>query len=102
MLHPEAAMERDSSDEDEMVMKGPAWESILGYGTDGLQKLLSPGRAFHKKKFELSIEPLVFLGCPMHVREDGTWRKKRRPKAGSEEDEDQIKSKESGSQLSLF
>lgn len=67
---------------------GPVWDQLLGYSADGLQKLLSPGRAFHKKKFELAIEPLVFLGCPMHIREDGMWRKKKTKKKKPQESVD--------------
>ena len=56
------------------------WERVLGYSTDGLQKLLCPPRTFHKKRFEICLDGLVFLGCPMFVREDGLWRKDKRQK----------------------
>lgn len=61
----------------------PEWEKLFGYPTEGLEKLLSPADKFSKKKFEVSIEELVFLGYPVFAREDGTW--KRRKRMGQEE-----------------
>jgi hypothetical protein len=58
----------------------PAWDSIFGFGTDGLGKLLAPGKPFNKRRFEFGIDQLVFLGAPRFVREDGLWKKKRRAK----------------------
>ena len=57
---------------------GPDWERILGFSAEGLSKLLSPGRAYNKRRFELCLDQLVFLGAPRFVREDGLWKKKRR------------------------
>lgn len=66
----------------------PSWEPLLGLGEDGLVSLLAPGRAWHKRKFELGINDMVFLGRPVYAREDGFWRrpKPRKPKH-SEDDE---------------
>jgi hypothetical protein len=58
----------------------PEWEHVLGFNSGALSKLLSPGRAFNKRRFELGINQLVFLGAPRFVRDDGLWKKKRRPK----------------------
>lgn len=57
--------------------KHAAWDRVLGYSAEGLEKLLSPSRDLKKKRFEVMIERLVFLGYPIFVREDGNWRKKR-------------------------
>lgn len=43
-----------------------------------MEKVLSPARSCHKKKFELGLEPLTYLSCPIFIREDGHWRKKKR------------------------
>lgn len=66
----------------------PAWENILGFGTDGLGKLLAPARNFNKRRFEFGIDQLVFLGTPRFVREDGLWKKKRRTKRHEQVDQD--------------
>lgn len=50
---------------------------MLGFPTDALENLLSPGRSYHKKRFELGLEPLTYLGYPVYIREDGYWRKRR-------------------------
>ncbi|KAI9871257.1 MAG: Nitrogen permease regulator 3, partial [Pleopsidium flavum] len=57
--------------------KKPAWETVLGFGTDGLGTLLSPVRTFHKRRFEMTLDQMVFLGWPVFIREDGGWRKRR-------------------------
>ncbi|CBF87783.1 nitrogen permease regulator 3 family protein [Aspergillus nidulans FGSC A4] len=56
------------------------WESILGLPVDVWEKLLSPSRSWHKRRFELGINDLAFVGWPVFVREDGNWRKQRRKK----------------------
>ncbi|KAF2088902.1 hypothetical protein K490DRAFT_72584 [Saccharata proteae CBS 121410] len=66
-----SAVDRDQDGEIE-------WERLLGFKTESLEKMLCPGRAFHKKKFEVGLEGLAFLGCPMFVREDGAWRKRKK------------------------
>lgn len=63
------------------------WETVLGFKTDALEKMLSPGKEFNKRRFELGVESIVFVGAPMFVREDGLWKKlKRRKKKPSDKD----------------
>ncbi|TVY83383.1 Nitrogen permease regulator, partial [Lachnellula suecica] len=57
------------------------WEHVFEFPTTDLESILTPSRAFHKKKFELSLDPLHFVTYPMHIREDGTWKKKKTKKA---------------------
>ncbi|KAG0649957.1 Nitrogen permease regulator 3 [Hyphodiscus hymeniophilus] len=57
------------------------WEHLAEFSTKDLESILTPSRAFHKKRFELSLDPLHFVTYPIHVREDGLWRKKK-PKKG--------------------
>lgn len=68
----------------------PSWEPLLGLGGDGLVGLLAPGRAWHKRKFELGINDLTFLGRPVYAREDGYWRKVRSRRSQKLESEDPI------------
>lgn len=57
------------------------WEHLLGLHTSALEKLLMPTeRSWHKRRFEVGFNELVFVGRPVFIREDGTWRKKRRKK----------------------
>ncbi|KAI9884378.1 MAG: hypothetical protein M1823_003832 [Watsoniomyces obsoletus] len=71
--------ERDSSDEDETSKKYSSndapWETIFGFRTDALEKILSPSPSYHKKRFELGLEPLTYLGCP-RFRYDHGWKKR--------------------------
>lgn len=53
------------------------WEKLLGYPVEGLKMMLSPPSSMHKKRFEVMLDDLVFLGYPIFVREDGTWKKKK-------------------------
>ena len=62
---------------------GPAqvgWDTILDYHSSALSKLLCPGRSAKKKRFEVGVGDLTFLGYPTFVRDDGGWRKKRPPR----------------------
>ena len=59
------------------------WERVLGFPADELGKMLSPTRAFNKKRFEVGIDDIVFLGAPMFVREDGSWKTLKRKKTSS-------------------
>ena len=74
--------EDDSSDNDKRArpLGAAAWETVFGFSTAGLEKVLSPARSYQKKKFELGLEPLTYLGCPIYIREDGSWRKRREKK----------------------
>lgn len=58
----------------------PPWESLLGVPGSVWEKLLSPSRSWHKRRFEIGINDLALIGWPVFVREDGTWRKQRRKK----------------------
>lgn len=78
-------IENNEKYREQRQQKGPAWNDVLGFGTDGLGTLLCPLRTFHKRRFEMTLDQLVFLGWPVFVREDGAWRKRRekRRKKGS-------------------
>jgi nitrogen permease regulator 3-like protein len=72
---------QDHSRHDSLKQKGPPeWESLFGFSVDGLSKLLSPNRAFNKRRFEVAIDGFVYLGSPRFVRDDGFWKKPKKPK----------------------
>ena len=58
----------------------PPWEPLLGLGEEGLVSLLAPGRAWHKRKFEMGINDLVFVGRPVYSRASGFWHRRRQNK----------------------
>ncbi|RPA99314.1 UPF0171-domain-containing protein [Choiromyces venosus 120613-1] len=51
---------------------------VLGFKEEFLAGLLAPKERMCKTKFELLIDDMVFLGYPLHVRPDGTWRKQKK------------------------
>lgn len=53
------------------------WEHLFNFPTTDLESILTPSRAYHKRKFELSLDPLYFVSYPMHIRPDGLWKKRR-------------------------
>ncbi|XMA11076.1 hypothetical protein WAI453_003867 [Rhynchosporium graminicola] len=57
------------------------WEHLFDFHTTDLESILTPSKAYHKKRFELSLDPLYFVSCPMHVRPDGSWNKKKERKS---------------------
>jgi hypothetical protein len=56
------------------------WETVFDFPTTDLESILTPSKAYHKKRFELSIDSLIFVSHPIHIREDGTWDKKKAKK----------------------
>ncbi|KAF2120415.1 nitrogen permease regulator of amino acid transport activity 3-domain-containing protein [Lophiotrema nucula] len=56
------------------------WHTVLGFQVDALEKMLCPSKAFNKRRFELGVEGIVFVGAPRFVRDDGYWKKPRRRK----------------------
>ncbi|CAG8973515.1 hypothetical protein HYALB_00002840 [Hymenoscyphus albidus] len=60
------------------------WDHLWEFHTSDLESILTPVRAFHKKKFELSLDPVQFITYPMHIRENGTWKKKKPKKSRKE------------------
>lgn len=60
------------------------WERLLGLDANALERLLMPSdRSWHKRRFEVGFNELAFVGWPVFIREDGSWRKKRRKGKGS-------------------
>jgi hypothetical protein len=53
------------------------WEHLGEFSTTDMESILTQPRAYHKKRFELSLDPLDFVSYPMHIREDGLWKKKK-------------------------
>ncbi|KAF2223147.1 nitrogen permease regulator of amino acid transport activity 3-domain-containing protein [Elsinoe ampelina] len=73
------------------------WEDVLGYSVEGLEKLLSPGRETRKKRFEVGVGEVVFLGYPVFVREDGGWRKRKgRRRGGGEGEREKSRDRDKG------
>lgn len=54
------------------------WESVTGFPAGDLATLMSPGRPYHRTLFQVSLDPLHYISCPVHVPENGIWKKKRR------------------------
>jgi nitrogen permease regulator 3-like protein len=54
------------------------WEHLNGFSTQDLASILTPTRAYHKKCFELTLDPLHFVSYAMHIRENGEWKKRRK------------------------
>ncbi len=52
---------------------GAAKNEVFGFSEETLQKLLSPGCWSDRKKFEISLDGLTFVGRPMWAAQDSTW-----------------------------
>ncbi|KAF3895470.1 Nitrogen Permease regulator of amino acid transport activity 3 [Trichophyton interdigitale] len=78
-------------------------DSFLGLGYGVWEKLLSPSPAWHKRRFEVGVNDLTFVGWPVFVRKDGTWRKRRKKhkseKSEKKREDEKEKSKKSVSGL---
>lgn len=56
------------------------WEHIDAFHTKDLASILTPARAYHKRRFTLSLDPVYYVTYPMHIREDGRWKKAKKQK----------------------
>lgn len=50
---------------------------ILGFEPEYLSEVLCPQRQMCNGRFEIMIENAVFLGLPIHVYDNGSWRSKK-------------------------
>ncbi|KAK0368244.1 hypothetical protein CMEL01_07000 [Colletotrichum melonis] len=71
------------------------WEHVAGFPTKDLASILTPGRAYHKKLFQLSLDPLFCVSYPIHVPESGTWKKKKKNKKAKSERSKSVRTEES-------
>lgn len=57
------------------------WERVAGFPTRDLASILTPARSYHKKLFYLSLDPTHCISYPIHVPDNGKWKrnKKSRP-----------------------
>ena len=51
------------------------WEHVAGFPTADLASILTPARSYHKRLFQLSLDPVLCICCPIHVPESGRWKK---------------------------
>ncbi|RCI11084.1 hypothetical protein L249_7322 [Ophiocordyceps polyrhachis-furcata BCC 54312] len=68
-------------DDDLMAESGAStvlWERLAGFPTRDLAGILTPARSYHKKLFQLSLDPLVCISYPVHVPENGRWKRARK------------------------
>ena len=89
----------NGDDDKSMLGRGKKYagtDTVLGFKYDFLAGLLAPGVAASRGRFEMSVDDVVFLGAPVHVRPDGTWRKrkKRRRKSMVSMDEEEEEEEE--------
>lgn len=56
------------------------WEYVAGYPTKDLEHMLSPSRAYHKRQFQVSLDHIYCVSYPIHVPENGVWKKKKKKK----------------------
>lgn len=88
----------------------PVSNQILGFEPEHISEMLSPPREMCNRRFEVMLENVVFLGLPVHVSSDGSWRtNKRNHKAASSKngtdaskDENTGSSEKSGNSMSMF
>ena len=55
-----------------------SWGSVAGFPSGDLATLLSPARPYHKRLFQVSLDSLYLVSCPVHVPENGIWKKTKK------------------------
>lgn len=54
------------------------WEHVAGFPARDLAGILTPARSYHKTLFQLSLDPLYCISYPIHVPENGKWKKPKK------------------------
>ncbi|KHN98528.1 UPF0171 domain protein [Metarhizium album ARSEF 1941] len=54
------------------------WERVAGFPTRDLASILTPSRPYHKKLFQLSLDPVHCISYPIHVPENGKWKRHKK------------------------
>ncbi|KAH3665450.1 hypothetical protein OGAPHI_003634 [Ogataea philodendri] len=52
----------------------PQLDKLFGFDVDFVSELVTPPKQLCNSRFELSVDDMAFLGLPIHVNEDGSWR----------------------------
>lgn len=58
------------------------WEHVAGFPARDLASILTPARSYHKTLFQLSLDPLYCVSYPIHVPENGKWKKPKKAGKG--------------------
>ncbi|KAG6003561.1 hypothetical protein E4U21_001888 [Claviceps maximensis] len=59
------------------------WERVAGFPTRDLASILTPARSYHKKLFQLSLDPIHCVSYPIHVPENGKWKRSKKASRAS-------------------
>lgn len=78
------------------------WEHVAGFPTKDLESILTPGRAYHKTLFQLSLDPIYCVSYPIHVPESGSWKKRKKKKKKKNELKEKASVFSSGSLFSTI
>ncbi|KJZ79115.1 hypothetical protein HIM_01266 [Hirsutella minnesotensis 3608] len=62
----------------EAASQSVPWEHLAGFPTRDLAGILTPARPYHKRLFQLSLDPLLCVSYPIHVPENGKWKKAKK------------------------
>lgn len=49
----------------------------FGFDRDFLAEMLCPPKQLSNRPFELFVDDIIFVGIPVHVHEDGSWRRSK-------------------------
>ncbi|GAV29615.1 hypothetical protein PMKS-003116 [Pichia membranifaciens] len=55
-------------------------EKLFSFDTDFISDLATPPKSLCNTRFELTVEDMVFLGLPIHIQDDGSWRVSKKSK----------------------
>ena len=59
------------------------WEYVVGLPTKALEGVLTPPRAFHKKRFQISLDSVTYVSYPIHVPASGYWDRGRNKRSSA-------------------
>lgn len=55
-------------------------DKLFSFDADFISDLATPPKSLCNTRFELTVEDMVFLGLPIHIQDDGSWRVSKKSK----------------------
>lgn len=85
-------------------------KQILGFEPEHISEMLSPPRDMCNRRFEIMLENVVFLGLPVHISSNGSWKSDKRSQKSqsmpsgerSNQDDNSTGSDKSADSMSMF
>ncbi|TID28529.1 hypothetical protein CANINC_002402 [Pichia inconspicua] len=75
-----ASISESNAESGKLKQKEHKIHKLFSFDIDFISDLATPPKTLCNTRFEITVEDMVFLGLPIHVNEDGSWRVSKKSK----------------------